>query len=46
LINENYNTKDKIIKIYLSDSPSGIYLIKMRKEGKMITRKVIKNLSK
>jgi hypothetical protein len=46
LINENYNTKDKIIKIYLSNSPAGIYLIKMRKEGKMITRKVIKNLSK
>ncbi len=46
LINEYYNIKDKFIKIYLSGSPKGIYLINIRKDGKMITRKVIKNLSK
>lgn len=46
LINEYYNIKDKFINMYLSSSPKGIYLINIRKDGKMITRKVMKNLSK
>lgn len=46
LIKEYYNIKNKFIDLYLSDSPEGTYLINIRKDGKMITRKVVKNLSK
>ena len=46
LISENYNIKNKFIDIYLSGSSNGIYLIKIRKDGKLLTWKVVKNLSK
>ena len=46
LISENYSIKNKFIDIYLSGSSDGIYLVQLRKDGKMFTRKVIKNLSK
>lgn len=46
LINEYYNIKDKLMDLHLSASPKGIYLITIGKDGKMITRKVMKNLSK
>ncbi|MCK5104299.1 MAG: T9SS type A sorting domain-containing protein, partial [Cyclobacteriaceae bacterium] len=46
LISENYNIKNKFIDIYLSGSSNGIYLIKIRKDGKLFTWKVVKNLSK
>jgi len=46
LIEEIYNIKDKFTDIHLSGSSNGIYLIKVGKEGKISTRKIIKNLSK
>lgn len=45
-LNEIYNIKDKFIDLYLNGSSNGIYLIKIHKNGKMLTRKVVKNLSK
>lgn len=46
VVNEYYNIKDNFIDLYLSGSPQGIYFINIRKDGKMVTRKVMKNLSK
>ncbi|MCK5699847.1 MAG: T9SS type A sorting domain-containing protein, partial [Cyclobacteriaceae bacterium] len=46
LISENYNIKNKFIDIPLSGSSNGIYLVKIRKDGKLLSRKIIKNLSK
>ena len=45
LISENNSIKNKFIDLYLSGSSDGIYLIKMRRDGKIYTRKVVKNLS-
>ncbi len=46
LIYEKMNIKDKFIDLHLSNSPNGIYLLKIQKDGKIVTRKIIKNLSK
>lgn len=46
LISENYNIKSKFIDIQLSGSSNGIYLVKIHKDGKVLSRKVVKALSK
>ena len=44
LISEHYNIKHTIIDIYLAGASNGIYLVKIRKDGKMLSRKVLKNI--
>ncbi len=46
LISENYSIKNRFIDIYLSGSYNGIYLIHIRKDGKLFTWKTVKKLSK
>ena len=45
-IKEIYNVKDKFIDLHLNGSSNGIYLINIHKDGKILTRKVVKNLSR
>lgn len=42
-INEFFNIKDQFIKLSLSGSPNGIYLLNIGKNGKNLTRKVVKS---
>ena len=46
LITENYGIKKRFTDLYLSGSYNGIYLIKIRKDGKLFTWKAMKKLSK
>ena len=46
LLQEFSNIKDKFIDLHLSGSSNGIYLINIHKDGNILTRKVVKNLSK
>ena len=43
---EIYNIKNKFIDLHLTGSPVGIYFINISKDGKLLTRKVVKNLSR
>ena len=42
-ITEFFNIKDQFINLHLSGSSNGIYLINIGKNGKKLTRKVVKN---
>ena len=46
LISENYNIENKFTDVHLSGSSNGIYFIKIRKNRKLLTRKIVKNLPK
>ena len=46
LILEKSNIKEKFTDLRLTGSPDGLYLIRIGKDGKIFTGKVIKNLSK
>lgn len=46
LLFELFDVKQKFIDLHLSGSSNGIYLIKIQKDEKIITRKIIKNITK
>ncbi len=46
LIAEKHNLRHPFANIELNNSPNGIYLVKLRANGKTLTRKIIKNTEK
>lgn len=46
VIEEIFNVKEKFIDLYLSGSSNGIYLLRIGKDQKITTRKLVQNLKK